>query len=177
MAASWRTDWRVGEASRVDPESKRAAQQARAREERRQQAETNAHQILAEARRGAPTLIIPHTLRLVSRALQVDHVTLTIGPQTLPHAVFYANARDATSVSWPGHRSEAEPPVSPLVDGAVSRLYAFVYGIEDPEPRGCLSLHSMRPRSFRAAEVALVDALAELLIRELEQRSPVAECG
>lgn len=153
------------------PESKRAAQQARAREERRQQAETNAHQILAEARRGAPTSIIPHTLRLVSRALQVDHVTLTIGPQTLAQAVFYANARDATGVSWPNHRSEAEPPVSPPVDGAVSRLDTFVYGIEDPELRGCLSLYSTRPRSFLAAEVALVDALVELLVRELERRA------
>lgn len=175
MAASWRTDLRVVEAPREDPESKHAEQQARARAARRQQAEVNAHRLLTEARRVAPTLIVPHTLRLVSRDLQVDHVTLTIGPDTLPETVFYANARGATTVSWSGPRNEAEPPVSPPVNGAVSRLHAFVYRTDDPEFRGCLSLHSMQPRSFGAAEVALVDVLAELLVRELEHRPAVPE--
>ncbi|HEU5170679.1 MAG TPA: hypothetical protein VFU46_09075 [Gemmatimonadales bacterium] len=173
MAASWRTDPRAVEASPGNGESKRAAERARVRDERRRQAEANAHQLLAEARRLAPTTVIPHTLRLLSRTLAVDHVTLAIGSDTRPHTVFYANPGGATALSWPDLRNELEPPIAPPVDGAVSRLHAFLYGAGDPDLRGCLTLHSMQPRSFRAPEVALVDALVELLARELERSRAV----
>jgi hypothetical protein len=168
MGASRRSDWRVVAASQGDAASERAAQLARAREERRRQAEADAEQLLAEARRSAPDLMIPHTLRLLCRALGVNHVTLAVGPETRPQAVFYANPCGATAISWSDPLGDSEPPLSPPVDGAVSRLHAFVYGAGDPEPCGCLSLHSTLPRSFRAPEVALVDALAGLLARELE---------
>ena len=167
MSDILRYDWtRTGD-SPGSAEAVRAAQLAHSRAERRSQAENQGKQLLAEARRLDPDTLIPQALRLVSRALDVDHVTLTVGPETRPEAIFYANPGGATAISWSD--LEREPPVSPPVDGAVSRLHAFVYGAGDPVPRGCLSLHSMQPRSFRAPEVALVDAVAELLARELER--------
>lgn len=145
----------------------RLAELARGRAERRRQAEDEGKRLLAEARQLGPDMLIPQTLCLVSRACDVDHVTLTVGPATRPEAMFYANPGGATAISWSD--LEREFSVSPSVDGAVSRLHAFMYGTGDPVPRGCLSLHSMQPRSFRASEVALVDAVAELLARELER--------
>ena len=167
MADMRRFDWTGIGDSHGSAEALRAAQLARGRAERRRQAEDRGKQLLAEARRSGPDMLIPQTLRLVSRALNVDHVTLIVGPETRPEAIFYANPGGATAISWSD--LECEPPVSPPVDGAVSRLHAFVYAAGNPVPRGRLSLHSMQPRSFRAPEVALVDAVAELLGRELER--------
>jgi hypothetical protein len=152
-----------------DAVSVREAQLAQARDERRWQADDQAHRLIAEAGRLAPDEIIPHTLQLLSQTLGVDHVTLAVGPEARPRAVFYANSRGATAVSWSDLRTEAEPLVSLQVKGAVSRLHAFVYRAGDAVPDGCLSLHSMQPRSFRAPEIALADALAELLGREFER--------
>lgn len=170
MAASGRTGTAIVDASRESAQAQKAAQLARTREERRREAEGHAQHLLTEARSLDSEALIPHTLRLLSRSLDVDHITLTLGPATRPEVIFYANSGGATSISGPDLGSEREqPPSLPPVDGAVSRLHAFVYGTSEPEPLGCLSLHSMESRSFRATEVALVDALAELLAMELER--------
>lgn len=166
-----RFDGTRAEDSHDSPEALRAAQLARGRTERRRQAEDQGKQLLAEARRSGPDTLIPETLRLVSRTLGVDHVTLTVGPETRPEAIFYANPGGATAISW--SNLDSEPAVTPPVDGAVSRLHAFVYATGNSVPRARFSLHSMQPRSFRATEVALVDAIAELLACELERHRVV----
>lgn len=173
MARSWRTDWAVADASRESAQAQKAAQLARTREERRQLAEDQAQRLLTEARSLNPEVLIPHTLRLLSHSLNVDHITLTLGTERRPEVIFYANPEGATTISGSDLGCETEPPLLPPVNGAVSRLHAFVYRTTEPEPLGCLSLHSMKSRSFRATEVALVDALAELLALELERPAAV----
>jgi len=174
MAASGRTGTAIVDASRESAHAQKAAQLARTREERRREAEGHAQRLLTEAGGLDPEVLIPHTLRLLSRSLDVDHITLTLGPATRPEIIFYANPGGATAISGSDIGGEREPPLLPPVDGAVSRLHAFVYGINEPEPLGCLSLHSMKSRSFRATEVALVDALAALLVLELERPAAIS---
>jgi len=174
MAASGRTSTAIADASRESAYAQKAAQLARTREERRREAEGHAQHLLTEARSLDPEELIPHTLRLLSRSLNVDHITLTLGPATRPEVIFYANPGGATAISGSDIEEEREPSLLPPTDGAVSRLHAFVYGTNEPEPLGCLSLHSMKSRSFRATEVALVDALAELLALKLERPAAIS---
>lgn len=174
MAGIWRVNPGGVQASGQSIQAQKAAQLARAREERRRLAESSARQLVTEARSLDTEVLLPQTLRLLSRALKVDHVTLTLGPETRPEAICYANRAGATIISPSDFYSETEPPLVPPTDGAVSRLHAFVYSTNEPEPIGCLTLHSMEARSFRADEVALVDALAELLALELQRPASIS---
>jgi hypothetical protein len=174
MAGIWRVNWGGVQAPGQSVQAQKAAQLARAREERRRLAESDAQRLVTEARSLDTEALIPHTLRLLSRSLKVDHVTLTLGPDTRPKAICYANPTGATIISGSDFYSETEPPLLPPTDGAVSRLHAFVYSTNEPEPIGCLTLHSMEARSFRSAEVALVDALAELLALELQRPAGIS---
>ena len=174
MAPSGPTGTAIVDPPRESAQAQKAAQLARTREERRREAEGQAQRLLTEARSLDPEALIPHTLRLLSRSLNVDHITLTLGRATRPELIFYANPGAATAISGSDIGEEREPSLLAPTDGAVSRLHAFVYGTNEPEPLGCLSLHSMKSRSFRATEVALVDALAELLALKLERPGAIS---
>lgn len=174
MGGIWRVNRGGVDVPGQSAQAQKAAQLALAREERRRQAECDAQRLVTEARSLDPEVLIPHTLRLLSQSLKVHHVTLTVGPETRPKAIFYANPAGATTISGSDFGGETEPPQLPPTDGAISRLHAFVYSTNEPEPLGCLTLHSMESRSFRAAEVALVDALAEILALELERPAGIS---
>ena len=53
------------------------------------------------------------------------------------------------------------------VPGATSSFHAFLYVRERPQPVGCLSLHASTDLALAADRVAFIDAVAELLAREL----------
>jgi hypothetical protein len=177
MAANRRTDGAAVNRLPENSAARHAAQQSQVRDDRRRQAETRAEQLLAEARASGSNTVVRHTLYLLTQALSVDHVTFRIGPETGPHAVFCASRRAASSVSSSdGTGADGtgafDPHASSPVDGASSRLHAFLYDAGHPEPRGCLSVHSIQARSFSVTEVALVHALAALLAREAELGQP-----
>jgi len=147
-------------------ELRRALRIAQAREERRRRAEGEAAQLLAEARASASDSIVAQALHLLSRTLGADRATLAVGPEGRPRAWFSATAREPAP---PGPPAAGGPGPGPSDgDAAATRLHAMLYRAGSPEPLGRLSVHSNRPRSFRAAEVALVDAVAGLLAREAE---------
>jgi hypothetical protein len=172
MAANRRTDGVVVGNTRGNAESRQPAQQAQVREERRRHAEVRAKQLLTEARASGAGMVVRHTLDLLIHALSVDYVTLSIGPDTRPHAVICATRRAGNAVASSDGTNALDPPASFPVDKAVSRVHAFLYDAGHPDLHGRLSVHSMQPRSFGAAEVALLHALAALLAREVEWDPP-----
>ena len=64
MAANRRTDGVVVGSTRGNAESRQAAQQIQAREERRRQAEARAKQLVSEARAAGTDMVVRHTLEL-----------------------------------------------------------------------------------------------------------------
>lgn len=150
-----------------EAELRRALRIAQAREERRRRAESEAAQLLAEARASASDSVVAQALHLLCRTLGADRATLALGPEGRPRAWFAATAREPAPAGPLGGPGGPEPGPA---DGnaAVTRLHAMLYRAGSPGPCGRLSVHSNRPRSFRAAEVALVDAVAGLLAGEAE---------
>jgi hypothetical protein len=176
MAANRRTDGVVVGSTRGNAESRQAAQQIQAREERRRQADARAKQLVSEARAAGTDIVVRHTLELLTHALSVDHATLTIGPDARPHAAICATRRVGSSVALSDATSTPAHPASLPVDTAVSQLHTFLYDAGHPDLHGRLSVHSMQRRSFGAAEVALLDALAALLAREVDWEPATPRC-
>lgn len=174
MAGIWRIDRGPVQVSAESVQARKAAELARAREERRRVAENHAQRLVTQARDLDSEALIPHTLRLLSRSLKADHVTLTLGPDTRPEVICYANSAGATIISRADFYSDPESALLPPTDGAVSRLHAFVYNANESEPIGCLTVHSIKARTYRSDEVALVDALAELLAVELQRPAGIS---